>query len=170
MVRFDEPVDGAYHSIVMPVAKRDVAALQRCYPKVYLACHTRHERRRSNAAQLTAHESSLLAHLSEDQPVRPSHLARHLGVGRSTVSAAVKRLVGLGYVTHARDGQDARTRALCLSPQGAKAMQASSVLESSRVKALLAQLSERDRAHAIQGIELLAHAAALLPRRTEGRL
>src|SRR5687767_8101371 len=121
----------------MPVTNRDIAAVQRCYPKIYLACHTRHQRRRSNAAQLTAHESSLLAHLSADHPTRPSDLARHLGIGRSTISAAIKRLIAAGYITHARGADDGRVLALRLSAKGAKAMQAGSVLESSRVKAML---------------------------------
>jgi DNA-binding MarR family transcriptional regulator len=149
----------------MPVSSRDVAAVQRCYPKIYLACHTRHQRRHSNAAQLTAHESALLAHLSEDAPVRPSDLARHLGVGRSTVSAAIKRLTALGYVAQSRDAGDARVFALRVTPRGSQAMQASSVLESGRVEALLAGLSKRDRTRAIEGLELFAHAAALLPPR-----
>jgi MarR family transcriptional regulator, organic hydroperoxide resistance regulator len=151
----------------MPVTTRDVAAVQRCYPKIYLACHTKHQRRRSNAAQLTAHESSLLAHLSEAHPTRPSDLAKHLGIGRSTVSAAVKRLVALGYIAHARAEDDGRVMALRLSPKGAKAMQAGSVLESGRVKALLAQLTERERGRAIEGLELLARAAGSLPSRKE---
>jgi MarR family transcriptional regulator, organic hydroperoxide resistance regulator len=149
----------------MPVTTRDVAAVQRCYPKIYLACHTRHQRRRSNAAQLTAHESSLLAHLSEDHPTRPSDLAKHLGIGRSTVSAAIKRLVAFGYIAQAPGDGDARVRALRLSPKGAKAMQAGSVLESSRVRALLTQLSERERGRALEGLELLARAAGSLPSR-----
>jgi DNA-binding MarR family transcriptional regulator len=153
----------------MPVLNRDVAAVQRCYPKIYLACHTRHERRRSNAAQLTAHESSLLAHLSEDHPTRPSDLAKHLGIGRSTVSAAIKRLIASGYIAHARGADDGRVLALRLSPKGAKAMQAGSVLESGRVKALLAQLSDRERDRALEGLELLARAAGSLPSRKGSR-
>lgn len=149
----------------MRVSERDIAAVQRCYPKIYLACHTRHQRRRTNAAALTAHESSLLAHLSEQSGMRPSALAAHLGIGRPALSAAIKRLTALGYVTQSRDDDDARAVALRLSAKGARAMQASSVLDAARVKALLDVLSPDDRASALQGLELLARAAtALGPR------
>jgi len=149
----------------MPVANRDVVSVQRSYPQIYLACHTRHERRRQNAASLTAQESSLLAHLSADTPMRATALAKHLGVGRSTLSAAVKRLTSLGYISRSRDDHDRRAVGLRLSAQGAKAMQAGSVLDTRRVGALLAQLNAADRARAIDGLALLARAALGLPRR-----
>jgi DNA-binding MarR family transcriptional regulator len=149
----------------MPVANRDVAAVQRWYPHIYLACHTQHHRRRSNAAQLTAHESSLLAHLSEHRPMRASDLARHLGVGPSTLSAAVKRLAALGYIIRAREDADGRAPALRLSPQGARAMQTGSVLDTARVRALLGKLSITDRERAIVGLQLLAEAARKLPHK-----
>ena len=153
----------------MPVTNRDVAAVQRAYPKIYLACHTRHERRRANAAQLTAHESSLLAHLDPRRPMRAAALARHMGVTRSTLSAAIKRLTGLGYIASESDPADARALALRLSPQGARAMQAGSVLDSALVRRLLRALSEPERARAIAGLELLANAADTVPRISRGQ-
>jgi DNA-binding MarR family transcriptional regulator len=152
----------------MPVSNQDVAAVQRAYPKIYLACHTRHERRRSNAAQLTAHESSLLAHLSATTPMRASELARHLDVTPSTMSAAIKRLAAAGYIASTRDPEDARALALRLSSKGAKAMQAGSVLDSALVRRLLAVMSADDRTRAIAGLELLAAAADTLSRKRGG--
>jgi DNA-binding MarR family transcriptional regulator len=149
----------------MPVSKRDVVSVQRCYPQIYLACHTRHERRRANAAGLTPHESSLLAHLSAATPMRSATLAKHLGVGASTLSAAVKRLTSLGYIARDRDDADGRAVSLRLSAQGAKAMQAGSVLDTTRVAAMLSQLIPTDRTRAIEGLALLADAARRLPSR-----
>jgi DNA-binding MarR family transcriptional regulator len=146
----------------MPVSNRDVAAVQRYYPQIYLACHTRHQRR-SNSTGLTPNESSLLAHLAHTEPLRASTLARHLGVGASTLSAAVKRLTALGYIVRERDTADHRALALRLSTQGQRAMQGASVLETRRVATMLGQLSPADRAQAIDGLRLLADAA----RRTE---
>jgi DNA-binding MarR family transcriptional regulator len=150
-----------------PVSNRDVAAVQRWYPQIYLACHTRHTRRRSNGMRLTAHESSILAHLSADQPMRASELARHLGVGASTMSAALKRLTTLGYIARARDVSDQRAASLRLSRLGERAMQGGSVLETSRVAALLGRLTRADRARALSGLELLAGAARQLPNKRE---
>jgi DNA-binding MarR family transcriptional regulator len=146
----------------MSVSNRDVAAIQRFYPQIYLACHTRHHRRRSNAAQLTPQESSILAHLHEDAPMRAAALARHLGVVASTMSAAIKRLTGLGYIARDPESGDRRALALRLSRQGARAMQTGSVLERRRVAAMLAQLPPQKRAHAIEGLGLLANAARAL--------
>jgi MarR family transcriptional regulator, organic hydroperoxide resistance regulator len=144
----------------MPVSHRDVAAVQRYYPRIYLACHTRHQRRRANAASLTPNESSLLAHLHEREGVTAAALARHLGVGPSTISAALKRLTALGYMVREPDAVDARRVALRLSASGARAMQTASVLETGRVAAMLSQLSHSDRARAIKGLRLLAEAAS----------
>lgn len=153
----------------MAVSNRDVAAVQRYYPQIYLACHTRHNRRRSNDAPLTAQESSILAHLSEQDPMRAADLARHLGVVPSTMSAAIKRLSTLGYIVRARDDADARAASLRLSREGARAMQAGSVLETARVAAMLGNLARSDRAQAIAGLGLLASAALQLPKKPSGR-
>jgi DNA-binding MarR family transcriptional regulator len=153
----------------MPVSNRDVSAVQRYYPQIYLACHTQHQRRRSNAASLTANESSLLAHLAHDEPLRASTLARHLGVGASTLSAAIKRLAALGYIVRERDHHDQRALALRLSAQGARAMQGSSVLETKRVAMMLSKLSAADRVRAIDGLRLLADAARRAGKRALGK-
>ena len=143
----------------MRVSARDVEAVQRYYPQIYLACHTRHQRRRANAVSLTANESSLLAHLSAETAMRAAALAEHLGVGPSTLSAAIKRLSALGYIIRARDATDGRAASLRLSPLGVRAMQASSVLESRRVATLLSRLTADERSRALEGLGLLARAA-----------
>jgi DNA-binding MarR family transcriptional regulator len=149
----------------MPVASQDVRAVQACYPRIYLACHIQHTRRTPARANLTESESSLLGHLDERAPIRASDLARHMGVSRSSMSATIKRLIALGYITRATESEDARAAALRLSPSGARAMQAGSVLDTGRVAALLAQLSPAERRRALAGLELLARAADRLPRK-----
>jgi DNA-binding MarR family transcriptional regulator len=137
----------------------DVRIVQTCYPQIYFACHTRHVRAASSPHRLSARDSALLAHLDEKHPTAPAVLARHLGVGASTMSAAVKRLVRLGYVEQARDPDDARRVRLRLSTSGARAMRATSVLEASRVRRVLARLAPPDRRAALCGLTLLARAS-----------
>jgi DNA-binding MarR family transcriptional regulator len=108
---------------------------------------------------LSAADSTLLAHLDERVSVRPTALARHLGVSPSTLSAAVKRLTAHGYIVRQRPDGDGRVRDLRLSKSGVAAMQAASVLESSRVRAMLARLTALDRERALAGLALLAAAA-----------
>ena len=143
----------------MRVSNRDVRRVQVAYPQIYFACHTRHARRASSPVGLSPADSTLLAHLDEERPVRPTSLARHLGIAASTLSAAVTRLTSLGYIVQRRDDEDGRAVGLMLSAKGAQAMQASSVLEAGRVKRMLAQLGAPDRKRALDGLALLARAA-----------
>jgi DNA-binding MarR family transcriptional regulator len=144
----------------MPASNRDVRLVQVAYPQIYFACHTRHIRRASTATRLSAADSTLLAHLDEDRPVRPTALAKHLGLSASTLSAAIARLAAHGYVTQGRDARDARAIDLRLSAKGAIAMQASSVLDTARVKRMLDRLTPTDRRRALEGLALLAKAAS----------
>jgi len=141
------------------MSARDVRLVQTCYPQIYLACHTRHTRAASSPQRLSPRDSTLLAHLDETRPTSPSVLARHLGVGGPTISAAVKRLVRLGYVEQDRDPDDARGVRLRLAQKGATAMRDSSVLEPERVRRMLAKLAPRDRRVALDGLAILARAA-----------
>jgi MarR family transcriptional regulator, organic hydroperoxide resistance regulator len=143
----------------MAVSNRDVRLVQVAYPQIYFACHTRHVRRASTPTQLSATDSTLLAHLDEERSVRATAMAKHLGLAASTLSAAIGRLAALGYVIQQRDSKDGRAVDLLLSAKGATAMQASSVLESGRVKGMLEQLSAADRKRALDGLGLLATAA-----------
>lgn len=143
----------------MPATNRDVRIVQTAYPQIYFACHTRHVRRASTATQLSATDSTLLAHLDEEAPVRATALAKHLGLAASTLSAAIARLAELGYVIQRRDAGDRRAVQLLLSAKGAAAMQASSVLESGRVKKMLDVLNPAERRRALDGLSLLAKAA-----------
>src|SRR6185503_9479455 len=107
LLRFDEISLTPYYP-PMPVSNRDVRLVQVAYPRIYFACHTRHIRRESTAARLSAADSTLLAHLDEDRATRPTVLARHLGVAASTLSAAINRLAKLGYVTTGKALSDGR--------------------------------------------------------------
>jgi MarR family transcriptional regulator, organic hydroperoxide resistance regulator len=139
-----------------------VQVIQRCYPQIYLACHVRHVRAASTPHRLSARDSSLLVHLSPGQPVTPGTLAAHMGVGASSLSAAIRRLSRLGYLRREQNPRDRRVAALTLTAQGAKAMAATSVLDSARVAALLEKLTPAQRKRALDGMELLAQAAQQL--------
>ena len=143
----------------MPVSNRAVRLVQVAYPQIYFACHTRHVRRASTPTQLAATDSTLLAHLDERESVRATSLAKHLGLAASTLSAAIARLAALGYVVQRRGTDDGRAVDLLLSVKGAAAMQASSVLESSRVKKMLGRLTPAERKRALDGLALLGKAA-----------
>jgi DNA-binding MarR family transcriptional regulator len=145
-----------------------VRAVQIAYPQIYLACHTRHTRARSSPFRLSARDSSLLVHLDETHPARPAALARHMGVGASTMSAALRRLEALGYVIRRTPEQDRRGAELRLTATGAEALSATSVLDAARVAALLRTMTPADRARAVDGLTLLGRAARDLAEREPG--
>jgi DNA-binding MarR family transcriptional regulator len=137
----------------------EVELVQRCYPQIYLACHKRHVRASSTKYRLSARDSSILAHLHPATPVTPTQLALHLSVRGSTLSAAIHRMEKLGYIRSDRTPPDRRNVALTLTPQGAKAMAETSVLDAERVHAVLVKLPGEERRRALEGLELLAKAS-----------
>lgn len=135
--------------------KEALIRVQSAYPRIYLACHTRHQNARTTPHKLSQRDATLLAHLDERQPLSQAALGRHIGVAKSTLSEALSGLEKLGYVARAPNG---RGVLLIRTPAGTQAMSQGSVLESRRLRQLLGALSGSERQAAIEGIELLARA------------
>ncbi len=129
------------------------------YPRIYFACHTRHVRDPQTERLLSRHQASILDHLDELEPTTVLELARHMGVTAATMSLAIDRLERKGYVARLRDATDRRRVHVRLTTAGVRVRDASSVLDPGRVDAMLARLTEDERARAIHGLELLARAA-----------
>ncbi len=142
-----------------------VCEIQRLYPQIYLACHVDHVRSRSTGWRLSARDSSILAHLDRSTGTSPKALATHLSVAASTLSAAIARLVRLGYIRSDARAVDKRRRELRLTERGARAMASMSVLDRKRVSALVAKLTRPEREIATRGLNLLARAAQELEAR-----
>ena len=136
-----------------------VLAIQRLYPQIYLACHQRHSRARSNEHRVSERDHALLAHLSKEHGLRSSELAKHVGIGRPTMSEAIKRLERLGYAERRRSGADRRAVQLFLTARGAAALQGTSVLDTGRLRKAVERLDEQERRAAVEGLALLARAA-----------
>jgi DNA-binding MarR family transcriptional regulator len=139
-----------------------VQVVQVSYPQVYLACHTRHQRKRSTDHRLSARDSAILAHLDQERATPPSQLANHLGVSRSTVSEALKRLAELGYIARTATSGDRRVAGAVLTPRGARAIRDTSVLETARLRAALLLASRDERAAIVTGMTRLADACRRL--------
>lgn len=140
---------------------RAIQVVQVSFPQVYLACHTRHQRKRTTEHHLSPRDSSILAHLDEYRPIAPSTLAAHLGIARSTLSEALKRLVALGFVRNERttaSRTSRRTTAVCLSAKGLRAIRDTSVLETRRLRAALDTLPPNELRAIVDGMTRLAAA------------
>jgi len=144
---------------VVGMTDPDVLALLRAYPQIYLACHVEHRSRRESPTGLTSRDAAILAHIAEPEGSSPARLARHLGVARSTLSAALKRLEGQGMLALEPDRGDARRRLVRLTAKGSDALVAGSVLDPARLGAILDGMTAADRRKAVEGLEKLAAAA-----------
>ena len=99
-----------------------------------------------------------------------SKLAEHMGVGRSTMSITVARLVRGGYVASRRDGNDARCVGLTLTPAGVRVKEQNTVLEPELVREMFRAMPAAELEAALQGVECMAkYARILLRQRKRGR-
>ena len=135
-----------------------IERIQFCYPQVYYACHTRHDRSRSSASHLSARDSEILVHLDRSTPITLTELASHMDLARSTLSEAVSKLEKFGYLEKASRGADRRHIGIVLSRKGVEAVRQTSVLEHRRLHAALSRLSRADLSAVIAGLETLARA------------
>src|SRR4029453_10395583 len=139
-----------------------MTAVMTLYPRIYFACHTRHVRDPQNSRVLSRHQASILDHLDEIAPTTVMDLAGHMGVRAPTLSLAIVRLGGKGYVVRLKDAKDRRRVHVRLTTAGVRVREASSVLDPARVEALVARLTDEERTRAIEGLGLLADAARSL--------
>src|SRR5262245_44032315 len=144
MFRFDETSRRRYSRLMRPDLARRV---QRAYPQVYLACHVRHAPGRPHG--LNERDAAVLAHLDELAPVTAGELARHLGVGASTVTEAIDHLERLGLATRSRAARDRRRVELRITADGVERMRDSSVLGGDRIELVLARIPAARRAAAV---------------------
>ena len=132
-----------------------MTAVMTLYPRIYFACHTRHVRDPQSQRLLSRHQASILDHLDEIEPTTVMTLAAHMSVTAATMSLAIDRLERKGYVVRLRDAKDRRRVHVRLTTAGVRIREASSVLDAARVEALVARLSDEERARAVEGLALL---------------
>jgi DNA-binding MarR family transcriptional regulator len=138
-----------------------VRRIQRAYPQLWHACHVEHATRRREHG-LSDRDVFVLGHLDVWSPVTAGALAKHLGVGASTITEAMDRLERAGLAERTRIGRKVE---LTITPLGVAHMQAGSVLDTARLELLVAQIPPRDREVAVRGFEILADAARKMLRR-----
>jgi len=139
--------------------------IQAAYPRIYLACHTRHQTARVSGQALSPRDGAILAHLDEQEAIPQALLARHLGIAKSTLSEALKWLEQLGCVRREPDAADPRGMLVWRTAPGTLAMSRGSVLETERLRQVLARLAGDELKRAVDGLELLARAAVETPKR-----
>jgi len=88
-----------------------------------------------------------------------------MGVGRSTMSTTIARLVKSGYVARMVDSQDRRAVGLTLTPAGKRIQDQNTVLNPALVMQMLKLMEPEEADRALAGIERLAQVAAILLKR-----
>jgi DNA-binding MarR family transcriptional regulator len=132
------------------------------YPRIFMACHTRHVMDSRTGQELSDHQASVLDHLDEVEPTSLAELAAHMGVTPSTMSIAVDRLVKSGYVSRERGDPDGRRVRIRLTESGARLRREKTVLDPKLVSSMLDCLSGKEREQAVDGLRLLAKASMQL--------
>ncbi len=143
----------------------NVARLLAAYPPIFLACHSDHTLADEAGNALTENQASVLNHLDAERPTTLSKLAEHMGVGRSTMSTTVTRLVRGGYVSRKPDKQDRRAVGLTLTLAGKRIQEQNSVLNPALVRQMLRMMTPEEQERGLVGIESLARCAAVLLKR-----
>jgi|SRR5450759_3535547 DNA-binding MarR family transcriptional regulator len=136
-----------------------MTAVMTLYPRIYFACHTRHVRDPQTQRLLSRHQASILDHLDELEPTTVMDLAGHMGVTAATMSLSIDRLERKGYVVRLKDTKDRRRVHVRLTSAGVRMREANSVLDPTRVLALVARLTDPECTQAVEGLGLLARAA-----------
>jgi DNA-binding MarR family transcriptional regulator len=95
--------------------------------------------------------------------LRMSELANQLGVGVSTVSALVDRLVEQGLLTRVADPQDRRQVHVRITPTGSARLERLRELSATQLRSLLAALSESELDIVEDALRILTLASERLP-------
>lgn len=136
-----------------------IAQIQALYPRIYMACHVEHIKKRSSKNQISARDAAILAHLSEPYFQSPKILAAHLNIAPSTLSESLHQLAALGMVAFKSEAQDARRTQFTVTQLGKQAIAQNSVLDAQKLDNLLATMPTADQQQVIKGLKLLADAA-----------
>lgn len=135
------------------------------YPTIFLATHRQHVAADEQGKTISEHQASVLDHLDAKRGTTLSKLAEHMGVGRSTMSITVARLVRRGYIARRCDKEDARRIHLTLTRAGTRVKEQNTILEPELVSQVFRLMSSQECESALLGIECLAKYARMLLRR-----
>jgi len=95
--------------------------------------------------------------------LRMSELASQLGVGVSTVSALVERLVEQGLMTRTTDPQDRRQVNVHITPTGSARLERLRELSATQLRTFLAALTEAELDVVEEALHILTVASDRLP-------
>ena len=139
------------------------------YVAIYLACHRQHLRSDEGGNPITAHQASVLDHLDATRATTLSKLAEHMGVGRSTMSITVARLMRRGYIARRRDKVDRRRSELTLTPAGMRVREQNTVLDPALMNKMFRLMRADELEESLAAIARMANCARILLQQRKRR-
>lgn len=137
-------------------------ALRVAVARIHRALRTQAQR------QVTASQSSALARIEQDGPVRLGVLAQLEGVSAATMSKVVDGLEELGLIERIADEADGRASLVRLSRDGAAALHQLRAQSTLAISLAIAQLDGLEAAKLRESLPVLERLAELLNATTAG--
>ncbi|MFI5036653.1 MAG: MarR family winged helix-turn-helix transcriptional regulator [Acidimicrobiales bacterium] len=137
-------------------ANETAVALRVAVARIHRALRSRAER------QLTASQSSALARIEQEGPVRLGVLAQLEGVTAATMSKVVDALAERSLIERVADAADGRASLVRLSDDGAATLQKLRAASNRAISAALAELDALETASLSDALPVLEHLAELL--------
>jgi DNA-binding MarR family transcriptional regulator len=110
-------------------------------------------------APVPVSEAHAVSVLAERGPLSQTDLARHLALGKSTVSRLVDQVVDRGWARRRPSPTDARRRLVELTPAGLEAAATLGRVRAERIGRLLARVPAGERATVLAALDTLIEAA-----------
>lgn len=137
---------------------------------LFEACRSTGAADTASEVEVSAHQARILRQLDHEDPTMVGELAQFFGVTPSTMSLNLKRLEEAGCVRRTRDPDDRRVMNVRLTETGHRVKEASSIVDSARVDALLQSLRAEERGRAVDGLRILLEGAHRVASRADGYL
>ncbi|MEI6159654.1 MAG: MarR family transcriptional regulator [Roseococcus sp.] len=113
---------------------------------------------RANGLGLTGPQFATLLRLSQMGRATQNHLGRLAGMDSATIQGVVRRLIARGFMRTANDPMDRRMRVLTMTPEGEAVVREGQQAGTMANDALMASLTERERAQLITLLRRLSPA------------
>ncbi|MDH3272422.1 MAG: MarR family transcriptional regulator [Gemmatimonadota bacterium] len=137
----------------------DVEMIAGAVPRLLDACRRRSVADPSGTVSVSERQSRILQLLDDRDPVMVGELAEFMGVTASTMSLTLTRLEAAGCIRRTRDPEDRRVMNVVLTELGRDMRDRTTLLDPSRIDAMLGTLRPEERRSALDGLRLLVDAA-----------
>ncbi len=131
------------------------------------------DQRLTDALGITAVQQGALFVIGQQEPCKPSAIAKALDMNKSAVTTLVGRLETAGFIHRVADARDGRAQNISLTPQGKEAIRHSLPLTKQANAALLEGFSRQEvetiARFLTHVISTSAPAASLAAQKTSGR-